>query len=120
MVKTQAQRRNLMIIFMASMAGLFVALSIGIFVFDMWVAANWGTDVTISWITLDLSHKYPAIPFMVGAGFFGPIGFLCGHLFGSQLGDNDVVIYNPPPELKALDVIKPRTNEESTIDVPSV
>lgn len=39
-------------------------------------------------MVLDASHSYPAIPFLTGAIVMGFIGFLAGHLFGGQHGDD--------------------------------
>lgn len=45
--------------------------------YDTIAALLGGSNATISWITWTYAHKFPLIPFAVG--------FLCGHLFWTQV-----------------------------------
>jgi 1-aminocyclopropane-1-carboxylate deaminase/D-cysteine desulfhydrase-like pyridoxal-dependent ACC family enzyme len=60
---------------------MMVAALIVLLAYDIFAAVTAGTNATISWMLWTLSHKWPIIPFSVG--------FLCGHLFFSQVDAND-------------------------------
>ena len=62
--------------------------------FDAYVAWAWGTDFTISWLVLDISHQYPFVPFAVGSVTFLFLGVLFAHLFAGQHGDTPNISYN--------------------------
>jgi hypothetical protein len=56
---------------------IVLALSIGaLFLYDLYALSALGWDETISVSVLQLSKKYPIVPFLAG--------LVCGHLFWSQ------------------------------------
>jgi hypothetical protein len=59
---------------------VILAVAVVLIVYDFWVGLTYGGDYTESWVILQLAHAYPAIPFA--------FGFLMGHLFATQHGDN--------------------------------
>lgn len=56
--------------------GVLLGVVFVLLVYDGYAAFRWGIWWTISRQILDLSYRYPFIPFLFGG--------LCGHLFFSQ------------------------------------
>ena len=57
-----------------ALTGIVIAVSVAVLIiYDIWAVVTAGNEATISVVILDLSHKYPIIPFAVGV--------ICGHWF---------------------------------------
>ena len=58
--------------------GVIIATAVILGIYDILIAAKYGSENTISWVLVQAAHRWLAIPF----GF----GFLMGHFFAQFAG----------------------------------